>query len=98
MQVRHAPMHPYTEALLMAVPQIPDGKSPIRTEMPPLQGDIPSPRHKPTGCPFHTRCPRFLGDVCVTQTPPVQISEHGHEIRCHIPLDDLRALQTGELS
>jgi peptide/nickel transport system ATP-binding protein len=102
-QVRHAPMHPYTEALLMSVPQIPeataDGKpqAKVRTSsMASLQGDIPSPRHKPSGCPFHTRCPRFLGDICVTQAPPVRMGENGHEIRCHIPLDELRALQTGD--
>lgn len=102
-QVRHAPMHPYTEALLMSVPKIPDatpdGKPQAKARpvsMAPLQGDIPSPRHKPSGCPFHTRCPRFLGDICVTQAPPVRTSENGHEIRCHIPLDELRALQTEE--
>jgi len=99
-QVRHAPMHPYTEALLMSVPTIPDGTSSKTTlsakDAPPLlQGDIPSPRHKPSGCPFHTRCPRFLGDICVTQTPPVRAGENGHEICCHIPLDELRTLQTG---
>ena len=102
-QVRHAPMHPYTEALLMSVPQIPDatpdGKPRIKTRttsMVSLQGDIPSPLNKPSGCPFHTRCPRFLGDICVTQEPPVRQNENGHEIRCHIPLDELRILQIGD--
>jgi peptide/nickel transport system ATP-binding protein len=96
-QVRHAPMHPYTEVLLAAVPVIPDASTP-RQAAPRRApgGDVPSPRHKPTGCSFHTRCPRFLGDVCVTQPPPVQMGDSGHEIRCHIPLDDLYALQTGE--
>jgi peptide/nickel transport system ATP-binding protein len=88
-QVYAPPMHPYTEALLSAIPvpnpQVQQGT--IR-----LEGDIPSPRNKPTGCPFHTRCPRFLGDICVNVAPPIRV-ENGHEIRCHIPLDELKALQ-----
>lgn len=93
-EVYEPPMHPYTEALLSAIP-LPDptiSRGRIR-----LDGDVPSPRNKPTGCPFHTRCPRFLGDVCVDERPPVQVAESGHEIRCHIPLDDLREAQIESL-
>lgn len=89
--VRKPPMHPYTEALLAAIPQ-PDPK--IKQGDIRLEGDIPSPRNKPTGCPFHTRCPRFLGDICVDERPPVRVTDEGHEIRCHIPLDELAAEQT----
>jgi peptide/nickel transport system ATP-binding protein len=91
-QVRQPPMHPYTEALLSAAPTpYPQATyQPIR-----LQGEVPSPRHKPTGCPFHTRCPRFIGQICVEQKPPRQITPEGHEIRCHIPLAELAALQGG---
>jgi peptide/nickel transport system ATP-binding protein len=89
-QVRNPPMHPYTEALLAANP-IPDPtrqQTKIR-----LEGDVPSPRNKPTGCPFHTRCPRFLGQICVEQAPPLRETPDGHQILCHIPLDELRDLQ-----
>lgn len=90
-QVYAPPIHPYTEALLSAIP-VPNPA--IKQGTIRLEGDIPSPRNKPTGCPFHTRCPRFLGDICVNQAPPIQIND-GHEIRCHIPLEELKALQNG---
>lgn len=89
--VHKPPMHPYTEALLAAIPQ-PDPS--IKQGEIRLEGDIPSPRNKPTGCPFHTRCPRYLGDICVDERPPVRVTDEGHEIRCHIPLDELRDAQT----
>ena len=84
------PYHPYTEALLSAIPLIdPEAKrESIR-----LEGDVPSPVDVPQGCPFHSRCPRFLGDICVTQTPPWQQDERGNKIFCHIPLEELKAQQ-----
>ncbi len=85
------PLHPYTEALLSAMP-IPDPTrldSGIR-----LDGDVPSPRNKPTGCPFHTRCPRFIGSICVDKEPPVREAEDGHTIRCHHTLEDLIEMQS----
>ncbi len=76
------PYHPYTEALLAAVPHItPNAAPPIR-----LQGDAPSPTHKPAGCPFHPRCPHSLGDLCATTTPPWQTLPNGKRIFCHLPL------------
>lgn len=89
-QVYQPPYHPYTEALLSAIP-LPDPTKRLGHIR--LEGDIPSPRNKPTGCPFHTRCPRFLGDICIQQDPPIREGADGHRIRCHIPLDELVAVQ-----
>lgn len=85
------PLHPYTEALLSAAP-VPDPSQALRSIR--LEGDVPSPRNKPAGCPFHTRCPRKIGDVCAQAAPPIQVDDDGHWIRCHIPLEDLRHAQT----
>jgi peptide/nickel transport system ATP-binding protein len=84
-----APHHPYTEALLSAVPTV-DGEERARIV---LGGEIPSAANPPTGCVFHTRCPRFLGDICVNEEPPLVEVEHEHAMRCHIPIDELRHLQ-----
>ena len=84
-----APHHPYTEALLSAVPSI-DGSESHRIK---LEGEIPSPANPPSGCVFHTRCPRKVGEICETVQPPLSEAEPGHAIRCHIPLAELRQLQ-----
>jgi peptide/nickel transport system ATP-binding protein len=84
------PYHPYTEALLSAIP-IPDPD--VQQEHIRLEGDVPSAVDVPTGCPFHPRCPRFLGEICVKETPPWQTSQKGKRIYCHIPLEKLRAKQ-----
>jgi peptide/nickel transport system ATP-binding protein len=89
------PYHPYTEALLSAIP-IPDPN--YQGKVIRLEGDIPSPLEKPTGCPFHTRCPRLLGEICRTTVPPWQSSADGKQIYCHIPLDDLVADQGSMLA
>jgi peptide/nickel transport system ATP-binding protein len=84
------PHHPYTEALLSAVPTL-DGTHRERIV---LTGEIPSPANPPTGCVFHTRCPRRLpSGICESAEPPLAEAEPGHLMRCHIPLDELRALQ-----
>jgi peptide/nickel transport system ATP-binding protein len=93
-QVFNAPHHPYTEALLSAVPTLGgDG----RRERIRLEGEIPSAANPPSGCVFHTRCPRKLGAVCETEEPPLAEAEPGHSIRCHIPIEDLRRLQAEEV-
>jgi peptide/nickel transport system ATP-binding protein len=83
------PHHPYTEALLSAVPTI-DGGGRERIK---LAGDIPSAAQPPSGCVFHTRCHRKLGEICELEEPPLVEVEVGHLMRCHIPIDDLRRLQ-----
>ncbi|HET7018488.1 MAG TPA: ABC transporter ATP-binding protein [Streptosporangiaceae bacterium] len=89
-QVFGGPHHPYTEALLSAVPSL-DGQ---RTERIKLSGEIPSAANPPSGCVFHTRCPRRLSTgVCETTEPPLAEVEPGHQISCHIPIDQLRVLQ-----
>jgi peptide/nickel transport system ATP-binding protein len=87
-----APHHPYTEALLSAIPQIdPDVQQrPIR-----LEGDVPNQIDVPPGCPFHPRCPRYLGDICQTKRPAWQETEAGKRIFCHIGLDELKGQQAG---
>jgi peptide/nickel transport system ATP-binding protein len=87
--VFEVPHHPYTEALLSAVATIEGEGQRIR-----LLGEIPSAANPPTGCVFHTRCPRFLGAICVEQEPPLVEVERDHAMRCHIPIDELRRLQT----
>ncbi len=83
------PHHPYTEALLSAVPSI-DGMHPERIR---LTGEIPSAANPPSGCVFHTRCPRLLPTgVCESTEPPLIEGEPGHMIRCHIPIADLRKI------
>ncbi len=87
--VFEGPHHPYTEALLSAVPTI-DGGGRERIR---LEGDIPSAASPPSGCVFHTRCPRKLGAICEEREPPLVEAEPGHLMRCHIPIDELRRLQ-----
>lgn len=61
------PMHPYTKALLAAIPRV---KKEFRTQRILLTGDIPSPLHPPIGCPFHTRCFEKVGEICEQRMPP----------------------------
>jgi oligopeptide/dipeptide ABC transporter ATP-binding protein len=76
------PLHPYTEALLSAVP-IPDPTQ--RKERIVLQGDLPNPANPPSGCHFHTRCP-YVQDICRQVAPPLQQHGDGHFAACHFPL------------
>lgn len=77
------PMHPYTEALLSAIPTTdPDHKK----EIVPLEGDIPSPVHPPEGCKFHTRC-KYCQEICKHVTPELRELEPNHFVACHFPLE-----------
>jgi peptide/nickel transport system ATP-binding protein len=79
------PRHPYTVALLSAIP-LPDPILERARQRVVLSGEVPSPAAVPTGCPFHTRCPR-AADVCRTQLPPLEsLDSDGHVVRCHFPV------------
>ncbi len=77
-----APFHPYTRALLSAVP-VPDPTA--KRERIILSGDVPSPIHPPPGCRFHTRCP-FVFDRCRTEEPAMRQVAPGHQAACHLPM------------
>ncbi|HEY8818307.1 MAG TPA: ABC transporter ATP-binding protein, partial [Candidatus Limnocylindrales bacterium] len=87
--VFRGPNHPYTEALLSAVPNV-DGDDRKRII---LEGEIPSPANPPSGCVFNTRCPRVIRGLCEVVEPPLVEVEPGHQMSCHIPIEELRVLQ-----
>jgi len=92
-QVFAPPYHPYTEALLSAVP-IADTK--VRKKHIVLEGDIPSAMNPPPGCPFQTRCgwkSKVPGNLCETDVPPVQMLPGAHQIKCHLSRTDLDAME-----
>jgi peptide/nickel transport system ATP-binding protein len=91
-QIFDGPHHPYTEALLSAVPSV-DGEPSRRIR---LSGEIPSPAQPPAGCVFHTRCHRFMKGTCDVVEPPVVELEPGHRIRCHLPVDELGRTHVAE--
>jgi len=75
------PLHPYTQALISAVP-VPDPTS-RRIEVT-VKGEIPSPVTPPSGCRFHTRCPVYIGDICRTKEPPLIDVGKNHYVACHL--------------
>jgi oligopeptide/dipeptide ABC transporter ATP-binding protein len=82
------PKHPYTRSLLRSIPRIGAAEhAPLEV----IKGSVPDPYSKVSGCPFHPRCPDFIGDVCVTVIPPETLlagpSRHG--VRCHLYDDQL---------
>ncbi len=89
-QVFAPPYHPYTEALLSAVP-IADTS--VRKKHIVLTGELPSAVNPPPGCPFQTRCPRKIGAICETEAPPVKKMEDGHQIACHLSPDVFNAME-----
>jgi oligopeptide/dipeptide ABC transporter ATP-binding protein len=80
-QVIFESLHPYTRALIAAVP-VPDPTS-KRTEVV-IKGEIPSPVNPPSGCRFHTRCPSYIGDICRKAEPPLIDVGGGHLVACHL--------------
>ena len=89
-EVFSPPYHPYTEALLSAVP-IAD-TSVIQKQII-LKGDIPSAVNPPPGCPFQTRCQRKIGNICETEMPAVKDMGNGHQIACHLEADVFAAME-----
>jgi peptide/nickel transport system ATP-binding protein len=77
------PHHPYTESLMAASAEV-DAKGSLR-----LKGEIPSAMNPPSGCVFHTRCPRKIGAICEEQEPPLIQREGDHAIRCHLELAEM---------
>ncbi|MGC5344411.1 ABC transporter ATP-binding protein [Streptomyces sp. DT24] len=79
-----SPMHPYTKALLSAVPVPDPRRRGVKSERILLKGDVPSPISPPSGCRFHTRCWKATS-VCTTQEPPLVALKTGHQVACHHP-------------
>jgi len=80
------PKHPYTGALLSAVP-IPDPTLGRQRQQIVLEGDVPNPINPPAACRFHPRCPRFRAGTCDVEEPLLRSFAPGHEAACHFPLD-----------
>lgn len=80
-QIYDEPRHPYTQALLSAVPE-PDPNAAKRRVI--LRGDVPSPLNPPSGCPFHPRCPIAEKGLCDREVPALRTIESGHEVACHL--------------
>ncbi len=74
------PRHPYTRALLSAIPSVTPSARPERVKLP---GEVPSPVNPPSGCSFHPRCP-YAKDICRTMEPPLERGHGGHAVACHV--------------
>jgi peptide/nickel transport system ATP-binding protein len=86
------PLHPYTQALLSAVPT-PDPKAKMERIV--LEGSIPSPANPPKGCKFHTRCSKCM-ECCKTEIPEVREIEPGHKVACHLYKDQGKKVDSNE--
>ena len=87
----HAPQHPYTRALLRSIPSI---MSESRTRLPTISGSIPHPYNRPTGCPFHPRCPEFISGTCDRLEPHLVPVNQNQQVNCILYQDPIPA--TGE--
>jgi len=77
----HAPRHPYTRALLRSIPRM---RARSRERLAPIAGAIPHPYDRPTGCPFHNRCPDFMPGTCDREMPPVRRMDAQHAVSCFL--------------
>ena len=92
-QIFAPPFHPYTEALLSAIP-IADARVKKRHVV--LEGEIPSALSPPSGCPFQTRCGHkreLPGNLCEREMPPTRTVADGHTIKCHLPTEALKRME-----
>ncbi len=92
-QIFSPPFHPYTEALLSAIP-IADPS--VRKRRVVLEGEIPSALSPPKGCPFQTRCghkAEVAGNLCEREVPPVRAVTEGHTVKCHLPVEALQRME-----
>ncbi len=90
--ILNPPYHPYTEALLSSI-SVPNPE--VEQKRIRLSGVVPSARNVPSGCRFHTRCPRKIGEICETEEPPTRIAgdDAKHSITCHIPVEELSEVE-----
>jgi oligopeptide/dipeptide ABC transporter ATP-binding protein len=79
-EIYRNPRHPYTRALISAIPEI---RSPTGAQRTKLPGEMPSPVNPPPGCSFHPRCP-YAKDICRTVEPRLESNRHGHAVACHV--------------
>ena len=91
----NAPLHPYTHALLSAVP-VPDPGAAAKRERILLQGDLPSPISPPSGCVFHTRCWKAQA-VCSEDKPVLRELRPGHQVACHFPVETVTGSIVGPM-
>ena len=92
-QIFSPPFHPYTEALLSAIPL---ADATVKKRVVVLEGEIPSALSPPTGCPFQTRCgwkSRVSGGLCESEVPPMRTVAEGHAIKCHLPVETLEHME-----
>jgi oligopeptide/dipeptide ABC transporter ATP-binding protein len=86
------PRHPYTGALMSAVP-VADPRLAAAKKRQILTGDVPSPTNPPTACRFHTRCPKFVDGTCNVETPELEAKDGGNLAACHFPLTDQEVVE-----
>jgi peptide/nickel transport system ATP-binding protein len=77
----HAPRHPYTRALLRSIPRM---RSRSRERLTPIEGAVPHPYDRPSGCPFHPRCPEFMAGRCDQQAPALRPVGERHTVSCFL--------------
>jgi peptide/nickel transport system ATP-binding protein len=80
-QIFHAPRHPYTRALLRSIPRM---RSRSRERLTPIEGAVPHPYDRPSGCPFHPRCPEFMAGRCDTEEPTLRPVGDKHAVSCFL--------------
>lgn len=80
-EIFHAPKHPYTKALLRSVPRM---EAPPREQLATIEGSIPHPLQKPSGCPFHPRCADFMPGVCDVNVPKLHPEDDAHPVACFL--------------